>query len=206
MLDAGLIAEGAEVLARQEARFAGVLERWGVPPLWGREASLRTLVHIVLEQKVSLGTAAAVLERVDALVGEWSAERFLAVEEVALLEAGMSRAKVGYCRGLAEAVRDGALDLVGLEAMDDAGVLRALTGVRGIGPWTAGVYLTMVLRRQDAWPRGDRALAVGYAELWELEAVPSYDALDAAAEAWRPWRGVAARLLWWDYLKRRGRA
>jgi len=183
--------------------FAAINRDCGPPPLWQRPQSLRTLVHVVLEQKVSLVSALAVMERVTALCPTFEPARFLAVPEDALRAAGVSERKVGYCRALASAMVDGSLSLPALRRMDDAGVIERLTAVRGIGPWTAGVYLTMALCRQDAWPRGDRALAVGVAERWSLADVPDYPTLDRMADAWRPWRGVASRLIWHAYLERR---
>ena len=171
--------------------------------MWQRPQTLRTLVHIVLEQKVSLVSALAVMNRVDALCPTFAPAEFLAVPERALREAGISERKVGYCRALAEAIAEGSLSLPALRRLDDAEVIARLTAVRGIGPWTAGVYLTMALSRRDAWPSGDRALAVGVAERWSLDAVPDYPVLDRMAEAWRPWRGVASRLIWHAYLERR---
>ena len=204
-LDRPAIERGSVVLAARERVFADILESCGPPPLWHRPQSLRTLVHVVLEQKVSLVSALAVMARVDALCPSFDAASFLAVPEQALREAGVSARKVTYCRALAEAIVDGSLSLPGLRRLDDAEVVERLRAVRGIGPWTAGIYLTMALARQDAWPSGDRALAVGVAERWALDAVPSYAALDAMAEAWRPWRGVASRLIWHAYLVRRTR-
>lgn len=160
-------------------------------------------MHIVLEQKVSLSSALAVMRRVDALCPSFDARAFLAVPESALREAGVSARKVDYCRALAAAIVDGSLSLTALRRLDDAAVIERLVAVRGIGPWTAGVYLTMALCRPDAWPSGDRALAVGVAERWSLGNVPDYPSLDAMADAWRPWRGVASRLIWHAYLERR---
>ena len=204
-LDRAAIADGGAVLAGRDATFADILADCGSPPLWQRPQTLRTLVHIVLEQKVSLVSALAVMQRVEALCPAFDPASFLAVPGSALREAGISARKVGYCRALAEAMANGTLSLPALRRLDDVAVIERLTAVRGIGPWTAGVYLTMALARQDAWPSGDRALAVGVAERWSLDAVPDYPALDRMAEAWRPWRGVASRLIWHAYLERRRR-
>ena len=202
-LDRAAVTRGGIVLGERDATFAAILADCGPPPLWLRPQSLRTLVHIVLEQKVSLASALAVMQRVDALCPAFDPASFLAVPEPALREAGISARKVGYCRALAEAMAEGTLSLSALRRLDDAAVIERLTAVRGIGPWTAGIYLTMALARRDAWPSGDRALAVGVAERWALDAVPDYPTLDRMADAWRPWRGVASRLIWHAYLERR---
>jgi DNA-3-methyladenine glycosylase II len=101
---------------------------------------------------------------------------------------------------------DGSIDLDGLDELSDAAVRRRLTALRGIGPWTADVYLLFALRRPDVWPVGDRALVVSMAEQFELAEVPGYAAADKMAAVWRPRRSVAARMLWHAYLLRRGRS
>jgi DNA-3-methyladenine glycosylase II len=116
---------------------------------------------------------------------------------------GFSRQKTGYARTLASAMLDG-FDLGALGAMPDDQVRRALTAMPGIGPWTADIYLTMCLRRPDVWPHGDLALATSARDLLELDARPTFAVLGRIAERWRPYRAVAARILWHDYLRRRG--
>jgi len=202
-LDRESIADGVTELGKVDPVFTRLFAENGHPPLWQRPQTLRTLVHVVLEQKVSIVSALAVMERVDALCPRFDAASFLAVPEDHLRTAGMSGSKVSYCRSLAQAIADRTLSLAALRQLDDDAVMERLVAVRGIGPWTAGVYLTMALGRQDAWPSGDRALAVGYAKSWQLDDVPTYATLDAHAEAWRPWRGVASRLIWHAYLEQR---
>ena len=193
-------------LASIEPVFAQVLQRLGTPPLWRRPAGFRTLVQIVNEQKISLSSARAIGERVETLCNPFTAPGFLSLPERSLRACGMSGAKIGYCRSIAEAIVSGRLVLTRLARQSDEEALAALVAVRGIGPWTANVYLSMALGRRDAWPSGDRALALGVAELFGLEAVPDYPSLDRRADAWRPCRGAAARLIWHAYLERRARA
>lgn len=183
----------------------GLLEQFGQPPLWQRAQSFETLVHIILEQKVSLASAQAVMHRVRALSPDMAPESFLAIPDSALRDAGISGRKVSYCQSIAEALRSGELSLAGLRCCDDDSVLQQLTCIRGIGPWTAGVYLLMAMRRPDAWASGDRALVVSYAESAMLEAVPTYREFDDHASCWQPHRAAAARLLWHAYLCRRRR-
>lgn len=202
-LDQQAIALGALELGRRDPVFADIVSDHGQPPLWQRPQTLRSLVHIVLEQKVSIVSALAVMKRVDALCPSFDAAGFLAVSASDLRAAGVSERKVDYCRSMAAAIGDRTLSLEGLRRLDDDAVMQRLVAVRGIGPWTAGVYLTMALSRPDAWPSGDRALAVSVAERWSLADVPDYPSLDAMAELWRPWRGVASRLIWHAYLERR---
>ena len=175
----------------------------GTPPLWSRPQSFATLVHIILEQKVSLTSANAVMQRVRQACPGMQPGAFLKVPDKTLRDAGLSASKLSYCHTLAEALVDRSLSLPRLRQLDDEQVLETLTSVRGVGPWTAGVYLMMALRRQDAWASGDRALAVSYFENTDLDDVPSYKALDDIAVQWMPYRGTAARLLWHAYLEKR---
>ncbi len=180
-----------------------MLAEFGTPPEWFREPGFPTLVHIILEQQVSLASARAAFARLLALAAPLTPERFLALDDAELKGAGFSRQKILYGRHLAEAVGGGELNLEAFGAMEDAEVKAALTRVKGIGSWTADIYLLMCLRRPDAWPAGDLALAVAVQEVKRLASRPAPLELAAVAEAWRPWRAVAARLLWNYYLNRR---
>jgi len=173
--------------------------------MWERTQSFETLVHIVLEQKVSLASAQAVMKRVQALCPAMAPAHFLQVSEKALRDAGISARKVSYCYSMAQALTSGELSLAGLRRCDDEVVVQRLCAIRGIGPWTAGVYLLMAMRRPDAWASGDRALVVSFAESTALNIIPGYRELDDHAARWQPHRAAAARLLWHAYLSRRGR-
>lgn len=190
-------------LAHRDPMLAGLVEQYGTPPMWRRPQSFRTLVHVVLEQKVSLASARAVMLRVQALCPDMDPAAFLQVCEQRLRTAGISERKVSYCRSIALAITSDTLNLKRLRRDSDRQVMEQLVAVRGIGPWTAGVYLLMAMRRPDAWASGDRALAVSLAECESLPAVPSYAELDERAERWRPYRAAAARVLWHAYLSRR---
>jgi DNA-3-methyladenine glycosylase II len=133
-------------------------------------------------------------------------ESLLHLSDEELRIARFSRQKTRYARILAEAIISGSLDLDGLRSLDDYEVMDTLTSLKGIGPWTAGIYLLMVLRRPDVWPRGDLALLSAMRDVKELECVPSNDEATVIAEGWRPWRSVAARILWHHYLSERGRS
>jgi DNA-3-methyladenine glycosylase II len=204
-LDASRLADAVEVLAAGDPDLAGIVARYGLPPLWDREPGFPTLVHLILEQQVSLASARAAFDRLRAAVDPLTPARFLELTDAELLAIGFSRQKARYGRALAAAVGSGALDLTGLATLDDEAVHRALQGIPGIGPWTSTIYLLMVLGRPDVWPVGDIALAAAVGEVKGLRRRP--DALEMAelGEGWRPWRSVAARLLWHDYLGRRGR-
>ena len=190
------------LLAEREAVFARLLQRVGLPPLWARQPGFATLVHMILEQQVSLASARAAFDRLNALCPLLTPEVFLELDDAALLAVGFSRQKTRYCRELARALLAGELDLAALAWLPDDAVRAALTRVKGIGPWTAEIYLLMVLRPPDVWPQHDRALAVAVQRAWDLPEAPSPDALEQISQAWRPYRACAARLLWHFYLSR----
>ena len=130
---------------------------------------------------------------------------FLELSDAELRAIGFSRQKAGYARDLAGALADG-FDLEGLADLPDDEVRSSLMRLRGIGRWTADIYLIMCLRRPDVWPHGDQALATAARELLELPAQPTFDALELRARSWRPHRATAARILWHHYLSVRGRS
>ncbi len=193
-------------LAARDADLAGIVERFGAPPLWEREPGFPTLLHIILEQQVSLSSAQAAFDRLRRAADPLTATRFLALSDQELLAIGFSRQKARYGRALATAVNVGTLDLDGLAGLDDDAVHAALQALPGIGPWTSTIYLLMVLGRPDVWPVGDIALAASVAEVKGLGHRPDAAEMDTIGEAWRPFRSVAARLFWLDYLRRRGRS
>jgi DNA-3-methyladenine glycosylase II len=190
-------------LTGRDRDLARLLAEFGTPPTWFREPGFPTLVHIILEQQVSLASARAAFTRLLSLASPLTPGRFLALDDSQLRGAGFSRQKTIYGRHLAEAVAVGQLNLEAFDAMDDAEVKAGLMKVKGIGSWTADIYLLMSLRRPDAWPAGDLALAVAMQEVKRMPARPAPLELAAIAEAWRPWRAVGARLLWNYYLNRR---
>jgi DNA-3-methyladenine glycosylase II len=198
------LRRAARELGAADPRLGASVERYGPPPLWSRDPSYATLVHLILEQQVSLASARAAFDRLRAaLNGSVEPEPLLHLTDEELRGIGFSRQKTGYARTLASAMLDG-FDLGALGAMPDDQVRRALTAMPGIGPWTADIYLTMCLRRPDVWPHGDLALATSARDLLELDARPTFAVLGRIAERWRPYRAVAARILWHDYLRRRG--
>ncbi len=192
-------------LAARDPDLAAVVARHGPPPMWARAPGFPTLVQVILEQQVSLSSARAAFERLHAVADPLTPDAFLRLDDDALLHIGFSRQKARYVRELARAIRGGALDLDRLAGLDDAAAAAALIALPGIGPWTATIYLLMVLRRPDVWPGGDVALAAAVAEVKRLPARPDAVAMEPLAERWRPWRSVAARILWQHYLATRGR-
>ena len=188
-------------LCAADSDLAGVVAAYGPPPIWRRPAGFRTLLYLILEQQVSLASARATYEKLVARLGaEPEPELFLALNDDDLRSVGFSRQKTRYGRALAEAVRDGTLKLDGLRRRDDEAAKAELMQLPGIGHWTADIYLMEALGRPDVWPVGDLALAVGAERVKKLSGRPDQDTLMALGEAWRPWRAVAARILWHYYL------
>lgn len=196
------LARGARWLARRDPVLRRLRQAHGDPPLWERAPGFETLVHLILEQQVSLASARAALEKLrTACRGRITPRRVLAFDDARMKALGFSRQKTGYTRALAEAMLSGQFDPGALEALDDAAAHAALVQLKGIGRWTADNYLLMVLRRPDVWPHGDLVLAVAVQKAMGLPARPSYDALTEMAERWKPWRAVAARMFWHYYLQ-----
>jgi len=200
------LLSAVEGLTNADPALAASVERFGPPPLWAREPTYATLVHLILEQQVSLASARAAFDRLEvALASGVEPRAFLELSDAELRAIGFSRQKAGYARDLAAALADG-FDLEGLADLPDEEVRSSLMRLRGIGRWTADIYLIMCLRRPDVWPHGDQALATAALELLELPTRPTFDALELRARSWRPHRATAARILWHNYLCVRGRA
>ena len=194
------LARGLSFLSAADSDLARVVERCGAPPLWKRAAGFQTLVYIMLEQQVSLASAKAVYERLLAISTPLAPAKLLELDDALLKSIGFSRQKIAYTKGLARAIVEGDLDLNAIELMDDAAARAELVKFKGIGSWTADIYLLRALLRPDVWPAGDLALAVAAQRIKRLNARPTPDELNAMSESWRPWRAVAARILWQDYL------
>jgi len=203
-LTAETLAHGVRVLSRRDRDLGRVIDAHGPPPLWARRPGFSTLVHIILEQQVSLASARAAFNRLKA-ASRVTPRNFLTLNDAELLAIGFSRQKTGYARQLAQAIVEGRFDPAALETMDDESARARLIELKGIGVWTADIYLLMALRRPDVWPHGDLALASAAQHVKQLPVRPTYDELREMSEAWRPWRAVAARVLWHDYLSRRQR-
>ena len=194
------LLDGVDALSAADPDLAAVVTRFGPPPLWARRPGFATLVQIVLEQQVSLASARATFGRLRDSCGEVRPERFARLTAAQVQSAGVTRQKTGYCLGLARQIADGTLDLRRLGRADDLEVRRRLVAIRGIGPWTADIYLLMALGRPDVWPDGDLALATAAHQVKRLRRRPDTERLRQLATSWVPWRAVAARILWHHYL------
>lgn len=192
-------------LCASDRHLREAVARSGVPQFWARPAGFPTLALLIVEQQVSLGSAKAVFDRLRNRLGQASASRLAALDESELRACGLTRQKASYLSGLARSILAGDFDVDALEHHDDGEARARLLSIRGIGSWTADAYLLSALRRPDIWPVGDRALQVGAAEVLGLDSPATTIELESLGERWRPLRSVAARLIWHDYLSRRGR-
>jgi DNA-3-methyladenine glycosylase II len=168
--------------------------------MWNRRPGFSTLLHIILEQQVSLASARAAFDRLRAAASPLTPARFLEFDDAQLKAIGFSRQKTAYGRHLAQSMMDGHFKLAALKKMDDATAREELLKLKGVGPWTADIYLLMALRRPDVWPSGDLALAVAVQRVNRLQLRPTLDEMEEIGAGWRPWRAVAARVLWHYYL------
>jgi len=202
-LHRGSLLSAARILARGDRRLARLVARHGVPPLWARRPGFASLLRIILEQQVSLASAQAIYHRLATAVEQVRPESILALGTVGLQGLGLTRQKASYACGLALQVLEGQLALDRLGRYGDDEAREHLMRVRGIGLWTANIYLLMALRRPDIWPSGDLALHKALGRLDGTGRVPSSGEAEQLAARWRPLRAVAARILWHAYLAER---
>jgi DNA-3-methyladenine glycosylase II len=197
------LAEICKGLSKTDSDLAYIFQTYGTPPLWTRAADFPTLIHIILEQQVSLASAASAFNKLKEKLGEITPGAVLALSDEELKACYFSRQKTVYARELAKAILGGSLNLKALEKLPDAAVKHELKKIKGIGDWTADIYLLMALLRADVMPKGDLALHVAYKRLKNLEHAPNSDEFQQIAEKWKPFRAAAARLLWHFYLSRK---
>jgi DNA-3-methyladenine glycosylase II len=193
------LTRATAALIAADPRLAPILARTGALPLRLREPGFKSLVAIVVDQQISRAAADAIFGRLQTHLDPFTAQAWLAAEETALAKAGLSRPKLKHARAIAERVSDGRLDLMRLARLSDDKARAHLVETPGIGRWTADIYLLSCHGRTDIWPAGDLALQAAAAAALKLRKRPDERAMDRIAEKWRPYRGVAARLLWAYY-------
>lgn len=193
------IQDALRELAERDADIAAALREVGYPAPRNRAPGFQTLINIILGQQVSTQSAAAIRARLETAVDPLTPEGFLAAGDDVLRGAGLSGRKVEYGRSLAEAILDGTLETGRLAELDDAQVKQAIIGIRGLGPWTAEIYMLFALGRADVWPAGDLAIQVAVQKLKRMRKRPDRKRLETVARRWRPYRGVAALFLWHYY-------
>lgn len=205
-LDQDRFRHAVNALVAGDADLAAVVERHGVPAFWSRPPTFATLVLLILEQQVSLASGKAVFDRLRTRVDRVTPTTVVGLSQTALREVGMTRQKAGYVAGLAAGVRAATIDWEAVTTGPRRQARDALLAVRGIGPWTADVWLLACRCLPDEWPIGDRALQVGMADVVDHPEPLTGQDLVTAARPWRPHRSSAARLVWHAYLRDRDRA
>ena len=196
---AGSIREHVEALASREPAFARVIEKHGIPEPRTSNRGAETLLRTIVGQQVSVAAARSMWAKLEAAFGSPpDLKKLLAASDEDLRAAGMSRQKAGYIRSLAELVLSGELDLEKLPE-DDEEAIALLTKIKGIGRWSAEIYLLFAEGRHDVFPAGDLAVLIEIGRLMGMDDKPTEKQLRELAEAWRPYRGAAAVLAWHSY-------
>ncbi|MFV2093546.1 MAG: DNA-3-methyladenine glycosylase [Hyphomicrobiales bacterium] len=193
-LDAGIAA-----LIAGDPRMARIAQTVGRPPLRRKPGGFSGLADIIISQQVSIPSANAIHAKVEQALGEITGKTVLAAGQEVLTKAGLSAAKARTFLAVAGAEAAGDISFVALETMTNEAVEETLVALKGIGPWSARIYLLSCLGRADVWPAGDLALQEAVKLALQLASRPSARETIALAEPWRPWRSIAARLLWSYY-------
>jgi DNA-3-methyladenine glycosylase II len=191
-------------LAKKDTDFANIIKQHGLPPMWTRPATFRTLILTILEQQVSLAAAYAAFKKLKEKIGYVTPAKLLQLTDEEMRACYFTRQKMGYARGLALAIQSKKIVLKRYTAMPDEEVRNELIQLKGIGNWTIDVYLMHALQRTDLFPLGDIALVNSLKETKGLPKDISKEEMLAIAEPWRPYRTIASMILWHSYIKRRG--
>ncbi len=204
MLTADKLTRLLPQLVAQEKMLREVYEQYGPPPRWHYEPGFGALIQIILGQQVSVASAAAAYRRLEEQVEEVTPERILALSDEELRAAYFSRQKMRYARHLAKAIMDKKLMPERLDELPDEQIRTELTRIKGIGPWTADIYLLLALQRPDIYPPGDLAAKKVLQELGLVSLKASREELLAYADRFRPYRSALTLLLWHKYIEDRG--
>ena len=190
------LKSGLRAIAARDAHVAAALERFGFPELRRRPPGFEALLRAIVAQQISIHAAASIWKRIEACVAPLTAEAYCAAGDDALRACGLSRQKLSYGRSLAELVASGEVPLDALDAMEDEDAIATLVKIKGVGRWTAEVYLMFALGRRDMWPADDLGLMVGMQRMKNLRKRPDRKRMLRLGEPWRPHRSAGAHLLW----------
>lgn len=190
-------------LALADDELAGIIQAYGYPPLWERPNTFESLVHIILEQQVSLASALSALNKLKERVQGLTPARILLLTDEEMKACYCSRQKTTYIRYLAEAILNGQISLTEMEKLTDDEVRTKLIALKGIGNWTIDIYLIFVLKRSDVFPIGDLAAVNAFKRVKNLPPATTREELTTLAEKWSPYRTIATMLLWHHYLSSR---
>lgn len=192
-----------DLLSKKDKQLKAIIDEYGYPPMWTRKQGFETLILTILEQQVSLAAAFAAYKKLKAKIGIVTPAKILAMSNEELRECYFTRQKQVYAKELATAVVTKKLQLKKFGEMTDEQVRTQLTAIKGIGNWTTDVYLMHALQRTDLFPLGDIALVNSLKETKQLHPHISKEEMLAIAEPWRPYRTIAAMILWHAYIKKR---
>lgn len=190
-------------LAKADADLGNIISAYGYPPLWTRPNTFESLVHIILEQQVSLASALSALNKLKERLPELTPANILSLTDEEFKACYFSRQKTIYTRSLAKALSDGQINLEEFNQLDNEAVRNALTKLKGIGNWTVDVYLMFVLGRADIFPAGDLAAVNALKRVKSLPANITRDKILNISEKWKPYRTVASMMLWHYYLSQK---
>ncbi len=190
-------------LAKKDADLANIIKQYGFPPMWTRPATFQTLILTIFEQQVSLAAAYAAFKKLKEKIGYVTPAKLLKLTDEEMRACYFTRQKMGYARGLAEAVQSKKIVLKKLTALPDEEVRAILIQLKGIGNWTIDVYLMHALQRTDLFPLGDIALVNSLKETKQLPKDINKEEMLKIAEPWRPYRTIASMILWHSYIKKR---
>lgn len=193
------LQEGIDFICQREPAFKKVLNATGLPPLRRRDNNLAGLIEIITGQLISIKAAAAIWQRLEAKLAPFDAATLAEIDDSIFIECGLSKPKVRTIRAILSEITDGKLSLTKLKTAENSEIFAILTSIKGIGPWTAQIYLLTNLGRRDVWPAGDLALQESAKLLFNLKNRPTEHEMNKLAEPWQPWRAAAARLLWSHY-------
>jgi len=191
-------------LAKKDRHLFAIIRQYGYPPMWTRRGNFQTLIHIILEQQVSLASARAALNKLKERIGTITPKKLLALSDEDLKTCYFSRQKTVYARYLANAIVSKQIILKKFSDLDDAEIRRQLKTIKGIGDWTVDVYLLFALQRTDLFPLGDLAMVNALKEVKQLSKETKQEELLKLAERWRPYRSIATMLLWHYYIQKKG--
>lgn len=191
-----------KILLEKDKILSGIHEQYGVPPNWQRDPGFITLCKIILEQQVSLESARAHFNKLNDFLGEFSPEAILKLSDDEMRNCFISRQKAKYLRELSEAVVSGKLNLEEIHNSEEKEIREQLTSIKGIGNWTADIYLLFCLQHKNIFPIGDIAVIHSMKELYQIS---SKEEILEISESWQPFRSLATYFMWHYYLKKRGR-
>ncbi len=203
ILDADSLPQLCNILAATDADLRYIIQQYGYPPFWSRPNTFESLVHIILEQQVSLASARASLEKLRERVSIITPENVINLTQEELKDLYVSRQKASYIQSLARAILSRQLDLTDFETLSNETIRQKLLTLRGIGNWTIDIYLIMILHRCDFFPTGDLAVMNAIKRLKQLPRDTSIETIKTIAKTWKPYRSIATMLLWHYYLSTR---